>query len=66
VSELERRDDVYVSTLREYIEALGGRLQVVADFTDTTLDPQSSGAVERGLTKGRVESTGRRRSAMTG
>jgi DNA-binding Xre family transcriptional regulator len=32
VSELERRDDVYLSTLRGYVEALGGRLEVAAVF----------------------------------
>lgn len=34
ISELERRDDVYLSTLRDYVEALGGRLRLVADFED--------------------------------
>ncbi len=32
VSALERRDDVYLSTLREYIEALGGHLELTARF----------------------------------
>ena len=32
VSELERRDDGFVSSLREYVEALGGRLEVSAVF----------------------------------
>lgn len=30
VSKLERRTDMYISTLRSYIEAMGGRLDVVA------------------------------------
>jgi len=34
VSELERRDDVYLSTLREYVEALGGTLEVAAVFPE--------------------------------
>jgi transcriptional regulator with XRE-family HTH domain len=34
VSELERREDVYLSSLREYVEALGGRLEVTAVFDD--------------------------------
>lgn len=34
VSELERRDDVYLSTLREYVEGLGGRLEVAAVFDE--------------------------------
>lgn len=34
MSELERRDDVFLWTLREHVEALGGRLQVTAAFVD--------------------------------
>lgn len=32
VSELERRSDVYLSSLREYVEALGGELEIHAVF----------------------------------
>ena len=31
---LERRDDLYLSTLSHYVEALGGRLEVRAVFSD--------------------------------
>ncbi len=34
VSKLERREDLYLSTLREYVEALGGELMLVARFPD--------------------------------
>jgi ribosome-binding protein aMBF1 (putative translation factor) len=34
VSRLERREDLYLSTLREYVEALGGELDLVARFPD--------------------------------
>lgn len=34
VSKVERRTDVYVSTLRRYIEAMGGELQILARFPD--------------------------------
>src|SRR6218665_550286 len=34
VSKLERRDDMYVSTLRKYVKALGGEVQLVASFPD--------------------------------
>jgi len=34
VSKLERRDDLYLSTLGEYVEALGGRLELRAVFPD--------------------------------
>ena len=32
VAKLERRADMYVSNLRAYIEAMGGRLNIVAEF----------------------------------
>jgi transcriptional regulator with XRE-family HTH domain len=34
VSRMERRTDMYVSTLRNFIEAMGGRLEVRAVFPD--------------------------------
>lgn len=35
VSRLERQDDVLLSTLRAYVEGLGGRLELHAVFGDT-------------------------------
>ena len=32
VAKLERRADMYVSNLRAYIEAMGGKLHIVAEF----------------------------------
>jgi hypothetical protein len=37
VSRLEARDDHLVSTLRKYVEALGGTLEVVARFDGKTI-----------------------------
>jgi hypothetical protein len=34
VSKLERRTDMYLSTLRSYIEAMGGQLELIARFPD--------------------------------
>lgn len=34
VSKVEHRTDVYLSTLRSYIEAMGGRLEIRAVFPD--------------------------------
>ena len=34
VAKLERRADMYVSNLRSYIEAMGGRLRIVAEFPE--------------------------------
>ena len=34
VSKLERRSDIYLSSLRRYVEALGGELEITARFPD--------------------------------
>jgi len=34
VSRLEKRSDLLLSTLRSYVEAMGGRLRLVAEFPD--------------------------------
>ena len=49
VSKLERRTDMYLSTLRNYIEAMGGQLEIIARFPHQavrinqfeTLDPEN-------------------------
>jgi transcriptional regulator with XRE-family HTH domain len=38
VSRMERRTDMYVSTLESYIEALGGHLKIIASFPDHEID----------------------------
>lgn len=37
ISKMENQDDVLVSTLRRYVEALGGELEVRARFPDRTV-----------------------------
>ena len=34
IAKLEKRTDIYISTLRETIEAMGGTLDIVARFPD--------------------------------
>lgn len=34
VSKIERRTDTYVSTIRRYLEAMGGELEIIARFPD--------------------------------
>jgi len=34
ISRIEHEDDLYLSTLRSYVEALGGELDVTARFPD--------------------------------
>jgi len=37
IAKLERRTDMYISTLRSHIEAMGGELDIVARFPDGTV-----------------------------
>ncbi|WP_216326041.1 helix-turn-helix domain-containing protein [Deinococcus aestuarii] len=46
VSRLERREDMYLSSLRAYIHALGGELKLVASFPDGDI-PLHSPEVKR-------------------
>jgi hypothetical protein len=34
VSRIEKRADMYISTLRSYVEAMGGELQIIAHFPE--------------------------------
>lgn len=34
VSRLEKRTDMYISTLRKYIEAVGGQMEIIAKFPE--------------------------------
>ena len=57
VSKLEHRDDMYVSTLRSYVQALGGELKLVASFPDgdIALRPfEAARCVRRSCHAGRV------------
>lgn len=37
VAKIEKRTDMYVGTLRRFIEAMGGELEIVARFADHTV-----------------------------
>lgn len=37
VSMMEKRTDMYVSTLRNYIEAMGGELKITAEFPEGSI-----------------------------
>ena len=37
ISKLERREDMYLSTLQAYVKALGGQLKLVASFPDAEI-----------------------------
>ncbi len=38
VSRIEHEEDLYISTLRSYVHALGGRLEVNAAFPEETVE----------------------------
>jgi hypothetical protein len=37
VAKLEKRTDMHISSLRRYIEALGGKLEITARFPDASV-----------------------------
>jgi transcriptional regulator with XRE-family HTH domain len=45
VSRMERRTDVYVSTLRSFIEAMGGQLQIKAIFPGAEIEIDQFGSL---------------------
>ncbi len=38
ISKIEHRTDMYVSTLRRFVEAMGGQLEIIARFPDGTIE----------------------------
>lgn len=46
ISKLEQRTDIYVSTLRRYIEAMGGHLEILARFPDGAVKITQFAALE--------------------
>ena len=55
VSRLEQRSDLLISTLRGYIEAMGGHLELIAEF------PNRPPVVLSGLASMETEPAGRRK-----
>jgi DNA-binding XRE family transcriptional regulator len=47
VSKLERRADMYVSTLAHFVKAMGGELQIRAVFPDGTVSISRLGDLDR-------------------
>ena len=47
VSKLERRTDMYLSTLRKFIEAMGGRLEIVAHFPEGDVRVEQLAALDK-------------------
>ena len=47
VAKIEKRTDMYVSTLRRFIEAMGGELEIVARFPDHSVKITNFGDLGR-------------------
>lgn len=60
LSDTERRGDVMLSTLRKYVSALGGKLELVARFPDRT-----AVRIAPGVESGSVVAARRRRKRPT-
>ena len=48
VSKQERRPDWHISTLRKYVKAMGGELQLVAKFPDRSISLSNIGEIDDG------------------
>ncbi len=60
VAKLEKRTDMYVSNLRRYVEALGGKLEIVARFPEAAVTITNFAEIDEG--RARVVGKARRRA----
>ncbi|WP_296271771.1 XRE family transcriptional regulator [Pseudomonas sp. UBA6323] len=49
IAKMERRTDMYISTLRSHIEAMGGQLDVIARFPDGSVKISNFSDIESDL-----------------
>ncbi len=47
ISKMEHRTDLYISTLRDYIQAMGGELEIVAKFPEGSVKISNFTGIER-------------------
>jgi DNA-binding XRE family transcriptional regulator len=47
VSKMERRADMYVSTLQDFVKAMGGELKITARFPEGTVEINQFAAVKK-------------------
>lgn len=47
IAKMEKRTDMYISTLRSHIEAMGGELEVVARFPDGSVKINNFSELEK-------------------
>jgi len=68
ISRIERRSDMLLSTLRRYVEAMGGKLELVAEFPDRPrmvidqLTPAREKPPSRPQTKAKLDAKSRSRN----
>jgi transcriptional regulator with XRE-family HTH domain len=48
VSKLERRTDMYVSTLQDFVKAMGGELKITAKFPEGSVEISQFGETRKG------------------
>ena len=58
VSKLEKRTDMYISTLRNYIKAMGGDLEIIAKFPDGSVQISQFENIAIKAEKGNPSSSG--------
>lgn len=49
IAKIEKRTDMYISTLRSHIEAMGGELDVVARFPDGAVKISNFSELDKGV-----------------
>jgi len=52
VSKIEKRTDMYISTLRNFIKAMGGNLEIIAKFPDGSVQINQFEDIETKFKKG--------------
>lgn len=63
VSRLEKRSDLLISTLRSYVEATGGRLELIARYPDRPpVLVQGFETIREAKSRGGKQATGRKRT----
>lgn len=50
IAKIEKRTDMYISTLRSHIEAMGGELEVIARFPDGAVKISNFSELDKGAT----------------
>ena len=57
IAKMEKRTDMYISTLRSHIEAMGGQLEVIARFPDGSVKISNFAEIEAAAQQARVFDT---------